>query len=212
VTNAAINIQNELTTAQSLDIKLSEDRVIRSTLAAKGAIGGGDVIDVGDVTTLDELNANTEFRKLLDASPVKVSMSVVGGTNDVAGSDAATAVANSEGLGGSERFSAAVPVGGGGAEDQILIASMPYAALVLDAQILVTTTEATTWTLRDAIAGGGNALSDDLSTAAAGRVRDASSDLAGVVPTIAKGAPLVLRKAASATAVGTVLVELQRLS
>ena len=215
MTNAAIQVQNETALPLSIDIKVSEDDTIRELLQPKGTVGGGDSIDVGDRTTFDELNKNTEFRKLLDAAPPKVSLSVVAGSNDIAGSDASTAVPNIDGLGGEISIAQAFIAGSAGAsEDRVLVAEMPFAALLLDAQLMVNAaaTAGGSGTFRDAIAGGGNALSDNLATTATGRVRDTGAGTAGVVPTIAKGAALVLRLNAQADAAGTAIAKLQRLA
>ena len=210
-----ILLKNPKTTQLSVDAKISEDLVIRRLLAPAGDVDGRDQYDVAAIATLDDLNRSPQIRALLDnqtngvADPL-VTIELVGGTNNVAGSDSATAVPSAEGLGGVETLVVASDPATG--TDHTLIAAMPYTALVIDAQLMVDTTEATTWTLRDALAGGGNALSDDLSTAAAARVRDGGTDLAGVVATIAKGDPLVLNKGAVASATGYVMVTFQRLS
>lgn len=209
MTNAAITIQNETTNNLSLDIKLNEDDSIRELLLPLGDVRGGDSIEVGDRTTLDELNRNPQMRALLDATPPKVSINVVAGTRDVPGSDAASAAASSLGLGGLEVGNfRSTPAD---TDDHLLVPAMPFSAAILDVQVEVDTAEATVWALYDAAAGGGNRLSDDLSVAATARVRDAGSDLVGVVPTIAKGDPLYLNKGAAATATGNVIVTFQRL-
>lgn len=215
MTSASVFITNLKPTPRSLDIKLSEDRVIRVRLAPAGTIGGTDTFDAGGFATLDELNRNPQMRVLLDnldtggnPDPL-VSVSVARGTNDIPGSDSATAAPDAEGLGGLEigNFRSLNTDG----TDHVVVASMPFAAAILDIQLMVDTAEATTWTLRDAIAGGGNALSQALSTAATGRVRDDGTGTSGAVPTVSKGDPLVINKAAAASATGNLIVTFQRL-
>ena len=216
MTNAALNIQNELFTPLSLDIKINEDLTIRELLKPKGAIGGGDAVDVSSKATLDELNKNAQIQALLSASTPKISLNVVTGTTVIPGSDLGTVVPSVEGLGGTIDFSAAWAAGAAaGSEDRVLIAAMPFAAKILDVTMHLSTlgTSAATGQLRDAIAGGGNVLSDAFDCdAALGTLRDAGSALAGVVPTIAKGDPLVLRLDTNSDSAGEISCKLQRLS
>jgi len=198
--NGTVQINNLSSGVLSLDIKLSEDKVIREKLA----IGGS--YDCGDLTSVEELNANPDYRRYKDAG--QVDLTLVRGDDEL-GLGLLGAAGK---FGAPLRISAAIANGAGGAGDDTLVASMPFAAKILDYQILVDDAEAATWTLRDALAGGGNALSDNLSSASAGRVRDAGAALAGVVPTIAKGSPLVLRRSENGSNAGTVIVDIERTS
>jgi hypothetical protein len=213
MSNATLQIQNELAGPLTLDIRLDKygSKVIRTRLAGKGQTG--DSVDVGDVATLDDLNANPEFQALFSAG--SISTSLVAGDSDVPGCDANTAVPTAEGLGGTEWIAAASAPADG--TDHLIIASMPYAALVLDSQFMLGTPEggADTWTLYDAAAAGGNTLSQAFNAnAAAGRQRDDGTGgaAAGVPQPLAKGDPVYINKSAGTTSVGTIMILLQRIS
>lgn len=213
MSNAAITIQNELTTRQSIDVKIDDRRQIRASLAPKGTTGSS--IDVGDVADLSELNRAADFRKLLDASPARVSVSITPGTNDILGSDVG-AVIDSKGMSSaSPELTAVILASTSGARDVVIYTSaFPFAAKLLDAQLMVSTAVSGTLTVRDAAAGAGNALSQALSTTSAGRVRDNGTGQtagSGVMPTIAKGSSLVLRMTAG-DAAGTLNLRFARLS
>lgn len=192
MSNASILIQNELTTPLSLDFEIAPKRNVRANLAA------GASVDVGDICSLSELNANPQFQALLAAG--QVSVSVTRGTSDVEGSDS-TAVIDASGMAGANpRLVATIAAGAAGARDvTIYDANFPFDALLVDVQVMVNTAVAGTVTLRDATGGAGNALSAANSTAAAVRVRDPGTGAtagAGVVPTIAKDSSLIARMTA----------------
>jgi len=220
MTATQILLQNPKALPLSIDAKINSDLVIRELLAPLGDVNGKDQFNVSGKATLDELNRNAEIRRLLDhqtngAADPLLTIALVGGSNDIPGSDAQTAVASTTGLGGLEQLVVAIPDQlTAGANDYELLAAMPFTALIVDYQILVDTASAgaETWELRDALAGGGNALSDALSAGAVGRLRDASAALVGVAPTIGKGDPLILRRAVLDDATGHVIVTFQRLS
>ena len=215
-----ILLKNPKALPLSIDAKINSDLVIRQLLAPLGDANGHDQYDVSGKATLDDLNRNAQIRALLDHETVPgvpdplITIELIGGTNDVAGSDSATSVANAAGLGGVETLVVAVPDQLlGGANDLVLLAAMPYTALIIDYQIMVDFANAgETWELRDTAGGAGAALSDALAAGATGRVRDASTALAGVVPTLAAGDLLVLRRAVGDAATGYVIVTFQRLS
>jgi len=215
-----ILLKNPKALPLSIDAKINSDLVIRRLLAPLGDANGNDQFDVSGQATLDELNRNAQIRALLDhenpvgtADPL-LTIELVGGTSNVAGSDSATAVANAAGLGGVETLVVAIPDQlAAAANDLVLLAAMPYTALVIDYQIVIDTANAgELLQLRDALAGAGNPLSDDLSAAVVGRYRDLGADLLGVVPTIGVGDPLILRRSVSDAATGYAIVTFQRLS
>jgi hypothetical protein len=213
MSNGTLQIQNELAGPLSLDIRLDKygQKVIRTKLAGKGQTG--DSVDVGDVATLDDLNANPEFQALYSAG--SISTAVATGTSVVPGSDMSTAVPNAEGLGGAEWLAVqSAPADG---TDHNIVASMPWPALVLDSQFMLATPEGgvDTWTLYDAAAAGGNTLSQAFdANAVAGRQRDDGTGgaAAGTPPALAKGDPIYVNKSAGTTSVGTIMILLQRIS
>lgn len=216
MSNSAVVIQNQTTGNLALDIRLGKfsDRVIRTNLAPKGlgTHAHPENIDVGDITTLEELNTRPEIQALLAFSPPRISISVTKGV-DIPGS--LDSVADAQGLGGVITEAFPFAAAGAGARDLTLYnASFPFAALLVDAQIMVSTAGAGTLTVRDAAAGGGNALTAALSEAATGRVRDPGTGQtagAGVLPVLAKGSSIIARESLGTTA-GTIILSYQRLS
>lgn len=218
MSNAALYINNETTSYLSLDIMLGgapTSRVIRARLAPAGQTGYQ--VDVGDITTLEELNATPSVRYLLDSSPPKISFTVVRGSNDVPGAIDQVATASTLiGNGGFYRIHAAFAAGAGGAPDDVVIANanFPFAAVITDVQLMITTAVAGNAQLRSAAAGGGNTLSAANSTAAAGRVRDPGTGAtggSGVRPAVARNGTIILRRSDSAAA-GMVIIDFERTS
>lgn len=213
MTNAAVQINNLTTSFLSLDAEIAPRRNIRSRLAPIGQTGAS--VDVGDIASLSELNTNAQIAALLGSSPPKISITVARGTTDVPGADV-TSVIDTSGMGAANpRLIVTILAGAGGARDvSIYTANFPFAARLVDQQIMVNTAIAGTVTLRDAVAGGGNALSAANSTAAAVRVRDPGTGQtagAGVVVTLAKNSSLVARMTAGDAAL-TYIMDFIRLS
>jgi hypothetical protein len=213
MSNATLQINNETSGPLSLDVRLGKfsDRVIRANLAAKGTgtTARPEYVDVGDITTVEELNTRAEIQSLLSSG--KVSISVARGTTDIAG--AVDFIADSVGLGSTITRAYPYAAAGAGARDITLSTNFPFAANILDYMVMVSTAGAGTITLRSATAGGGNALSQALTQAALGRVRDNGTGQTagdGVVTTIAKGGTLVARESLGTTA-GTIIVTFQRI-
>ena len=217
MTNAVLQINNETSGNLSLDVRLGKfsDKVIRTNLAPKGqgTTAKPDSVDVGDITTLSELNMRPEIQSLLSSG--RISIITARGTTDIPGADIASAVADSVGLGGVITRAFPYEAAGAGARDIVLYnADMPFAAKVIDFQVMVSTLAAGAIQLRDALAGAGNAVSQALSQAALGRVRDDGTGQTagdGIVVSIAKGGSLIAREAIG-TSAGTIIVTLQRLS
>ncbi len=93
---------------------------------------------------------------------------------------------------------------GDGYDVYVANANLPVRMRVLDVVVYVTT-GAGTATLRDTVAGGGNALSDGMNTGSSGVVR---SNMTGGTKAIAAGGTIVLRRSSQSMA-GEVIVLLQ---
>lgn len=214
MTNAAVTISNLTTGNLSIDAEFGKNtgKIVRALLRPAGQAGSS--VDVGDVASLSDLSANPQIQQLLTA-PAKIAIAVTRGTTDVQGSDP-TAVIDASGMSGaSPRLVVTIAAGAAGARDVVVYTSaFPFAVLLTDVQQMVSTAVAGSITVRDALAGGGNALSAANSTAATGRVRDPGTGQtagAGVVPSLAKNSSLVLRMTAG-DAAARVILEFARLS
>lgn len=173
-----ISITNLSGGVLSLDIKLSEDRAIRDRLAI------GASVDVTNVASLEELDQNAEMQALVASGNAKLVLTD-----------------------GPTRWLTATLTSGGSA-DTLVESPTAYDYKVLDCFARVSTTEAAaTCTLRDALAGGGNALSTalDLNTA---HPEDASTAAASTV--LAGG--LITANRNTLTNAAEVWVLVQRLS
>lgn len=94
-----------------------------------------------------------------------------------------------------------------GTPDDITIATnLPFKSRIQSVALGITTASATTGTLRDAAAGGGNALSNAISVSSAGII---SWNLTTTRPTLAAGSALYLRRADRAFA-GNISIILTR--
>jgi hypothetical protein len=166
----------------------------------KHILSRGAFVDVGDVATMDELNASPDIQNLLAGGNLRID--VIGENNDIV-SEAGVPT----GLGIGLSHKAHYDIGGGvGADDATLIASMPWPARILNVELITSTAVgASTVTLRDALAGAGNALSDALSSGAVARVSDAQVPLV----TVAAGSLVTARMSDSAI-VAEVVIEFER--
>lgn len=155
----------------AINTKLGYKKPIKHILAR------GAYVDVGDVATMDELNASADIQNLLAGGNLRID--VVGEANDIVSEGG---VPTGLGIGLSHKAHYDIGGGGGGAPaDATLIASMPWPARILNVELITSTAVvASTVTLRDALAGGGNALSDALSSGAVARVLDAQIPLVAV--------------------------------
>jgi len=206
--NAAVQISNLTTNPLSLDAKISEDYSIRALLAPLGDVLGKDSVDVGDGATLGELNKNAEIQRLLSTVPPSIRINVAAGDTDVVGSESNLAVGNTEGLAGSRLvvdFDASVAL------DVLVVASMPYAAEVIGAEIIITTLDVgQVAEFNDAAAAAGTTLSDSFSLTTAIHRYDQGS--AGI-PVLAVGDSVYLNlDAGSDSAAGKAILHLNRLS
>lgn len=173
----AISLKNLSSGNLSVDIKLDEDRAIRESLAL------GETKALSGVQ-LDELDANTEMQALISAG--KAELVLTDGPIEMLRAS----------------FAAAGPT------DVTLKASTAHKYQILDSTLIVSTAVgASTVTARDALAGGGNALSSAMSAAATGRVADAST----ATTELAAGSLIVANKSDAGIA-GELLVLVQRLS
>jgi len=229
-------------------------------------LGRGESVEVGSITTIDDLNRTAEFKELLasglisvvaaaeatdvdipgaalaphgaahalgstdpitnlpttnqkaalagtgtpGAGDVYVSNSDARMTNarvptDASVTGAKLAVVDAAGLAALAVIRKAFVAAGPGAPDDVAIytADAPFGFRVLDCFVLIATAiVATTVQLRDTAGGGGAALSDALSSAATGVVRNAALTATG---TIALGGTLVLRRSDNGVA-GEVII------
>jgi hypothetical protein len=214
MTNAAIQLNNLTTTNLTIDAEFGKNtgKILRALLAPAGQ--PGDSIDVGDIASLSDLNINPQIQQLLNA-PAKISVTIARGTTDLDGSDASAVIDASGMSGASPRLVVAIAAGGAGARDvSVYTTAFPFAALLTDIQVMVSTAVAGTIIARDATGGLGNALSAANSTAALGRVRDPGTGQTagdGVVPALARNSSLVLRMTAGDAAC-RVIMEFARVS
>lgn len=122
---------------------------------------------------------------------------------------ATVALPLAEGLGVPAVIRRPFAAGGGGAPDDVVIyaAATPFPFQILDTVLVVATAVgASTCTLRDTAGGGGAALSDTLSSAATGYVRNAALT---ATPTLAAGSTLTVRRSDNGVA-GEIIITLQR--
>lgn len=134
----------------------------------------------------------------------------VHGIGDATVAPAKAAVADAVGLSALQTIRKAFTAGGGGAPDDVVIynANAPFGFRVVDTAALISTAIASeTVTLRDAAAGGGNALSDDLDAATVGRKRDPAATVTAT-GTVAVAGTLVLRRSDNGLA-GEVIVTIR---
>lgn len=212
MTNGPLNINNLTTGRLSLDLDFGGRKTVRELLQPVGQPRSS--FDVSDIASEDDLNAHPRIQQLL-AAPAKISITGGRGTTDVPGSSR-TSIVDANGMAtGNPRVRVTWIAGAAGARDiPIYVGNFPFAARVLDSQIMVSTAVAGTAQLRDAAAGAGNTLSAAMSTTAAGRVRDPGTGQtggSGVLPTLARNASLYLRLTAGDTA-GSAIIEFERIS
>jgi len=190
--NPALLIRNNLTGGKTLtlDIKLDEDRAIRDNVPV------GGTVNVGDVTTLDELLLNPQMRELLDANPAKAT--VLAGT--VQAQEATVAVAYVDG-------------GASAADDTLITAGLAYDALLLEATLWnATAASGGVATVRDAAAAGGNALTIGFNHALTTKQVDDGTTSTGALQTVTAGTPLYLHRTVDDGSVGYLVLRLLRLS
>lgn len=208
MTNAQVLIRNESATEPlSLDVKISEDFSLRTLLRPKGDSLGRDYTDVGDVTTIEQLNSLPAIQSMLNSNPAKISISVVRGTTDIPG---AVDFAPASGMSDLQVLNVAFVDGGAGAADTVLGVALPFDAYIVDMLVWVDVLKAAaTGTVRTAAAGGGTALSEAFDLSAVGIVRCAGTANTGAMPLVAAGTQLYFRRN-DQDAVGRVVIMLQR--
>ena len=210
MSNAAIFINNETSGFLSIDAEFGKNsgKLVRARLNPRGSSGSN--VDVGDIASLEEMNVNPQIQALLSAG--KISFTVVRGTTDIQGP--LDYVKDAASMGGTIQMTYVFGVGVGAADDLTLFAAnFPFAARLVDAQLLVSTAVAGATAQVRTLAGGlGSAYTDAFSAAATGRVRDAGAAIVGVAPTLAKNDSLFLRRAVSAVTAGMLILTFARLS
>lgn len=161
---------------------LSVDAKLDEDRAIRERLAVGETKALSGVQ-LDELDANDEIQALISAG--KMELVLTGGPVVVK----------------RYSFAASAPA------DVLLQASLEHKMRLLDTMMLVSTGGTGTLTLRDAAAGGGNALSSAMSVTATGRVADASTSSSE----LASGSSLYANRGAADSA-GELILTLQRLS
>lgn len=190
-----LNIVNTSGNRLAIDAKLGFKKPIKHVLAT------GASVDVGDVATLDELNQNPEIRALVTAGNIRID--VVAEADDLTTEGG---VPDDLGIGMTHKIVITVPVGGGGAGDDTIIASMPWPAILVSAAMVVETAAAGSLTLRDTVGGAGTALSDAMSTASTGLVESTGIN---PLPALSRG-DLITARHTDNTTLQEVIVELMR--
>lgn len=142
----------------------------------------------------------------------KITMTFTAEASDAVNTGAVVAgpAVDSAGLGDLMVIRKAFTAGVTGTADDVTIysAAVPCGMRIVDAMIYVSTAKAgATVTLRSATGGGGSALSDDLSVAATGVVRNATLT---ATTTLSSGGTLVLRRSDRACA-GEVVIFCQKI-
>lgn len=203
-------------TANTLAVDLTIDkmagRVVRATLGPAGTATAS--VDVGDNATLDELNLQPQIITWLGAGIIRLR--VIQGSGSVLGADITTSISAGGVVDGAIFVRTTFAAGGAGARDVTMLSSMPFAGDLMDSQLLISTAGAggSTANMRTALAGAGAQLTQAMSTAAAGRVRDNGTGQtagAGVLPSVPRLSPLVLRLT-DGTVAGTAIAQFLRTS
>ena len=121
-------------------------------------------------------------------------------------------LADSVGLSPLETIRVAFTAGVPGTADDVVIynANAPFKFRILDSTVLISTLVAlATVQLRDAVGGGGNALSDAFLASALARLRDTNVGIANVTPIVNVGGTLTIRRSDRGVA-GEVIVVIRR--
>ena len=183
----SITLTNNTALDIALDIKLSEDRAIRDTLPAAGTLA------LGSLASREELERDAGFSSLLDAGTVEMTF------------------ADSENVFPMEMLRINLPAGTSATQDDTNVfpqSTAPYDFRLVDTMLLVDTAGAggSTVELRDTAAGAGSAYTSALSTAATGRVLDASTTAA----VVSRGDTILIDRS-DGDAVGEIILTIQRL-
>jgi hypothetical protein len=200
------------TLAIDLTIDKTSNRIIRAQLGPAGTATAS--VDVGDAATLDELNLQPQIITWLGAGIIRLR--VIQGPGSILGADISTTISAGGIADGSIFVRTTFAAGGAGARDVTMLSSMPFAGDLMDSQLMIQTAGGggSTANMRTALAGAGAQLTQAMSTAAAGRVRDNGTGQtagSGVLPSVARGSPLVLRMT-DGTAAGTAIAQFLRTS
>lgn len=163
----AITLTYTGTGSFAADVKVDEDRVIRTNLPS------GSPVTISNVA-LSDLDGNEQWEALIARSDITLGLTGESGQTVTFFVDLVDLLA-------------------GAADDVTVVASMPFDARITNVEAVVTTGVAlSTMTLRDAAGGLGNALSSALdSDGTPSRVAD---DGALGFPTVTEGTPLILRR------------------
>lgn len=213
-TAGLIWIDNLTAGTLSIDIAIDKtsNRVIRATLGPAGTPTAS--VDVGDAATLDELNLQPQILSWIAAGIIRIR--VVQGSRSLLGADITTSISAAGTTASLIHVITTFAAGSAGARDVTMLSSLPFAGRLVDSGLMISTAGAggSTGQLRDATGGTGNTLSQAMSTAATGRVRDNGTGQtagAGVLPTCARGSALILRLT-DGTVVGTAIAQFARTS
>jgi hypothetical protein len=222
---AQILVTNLTQGNMSIDIRDDKfsQKVLRATLAPASTPPGVKPTAFVDAAsfgwTLQELQTNAQMQNYLNhKDPItgllspQVAVTVVRGTQDIAGAINQSADAHGEVVDDIVELTFAAGAGGAPADIILYNANFPYSAEISDVQVQIkTAVAASTAQLRSATGGLGSVLSDLFTTATTGRKRDTGTALLGVAPQVPVNGTIVLRLSDSGLA-GTVRVDFKRLA
>lgn len=180
-----VRLENLTSSPLSVDLDFGQRRQIHKSIPSGGFVRLNDQVSI----TYDEALGNQGVQRLLSGTHPKAKLYVT------------------PGLGTVSTIRVDVRAGTGvGADDVVLTSPLGKSFRLVDAEAYVTTAAAgSTWTVRTARGGTGNALTSDMSTAAVATVE--SEGVAGGIASQGPTQRLYLRRSNRVTA-GTIVLKL----